>query len=388
MAAGRIACRCLSLGANIMQVLRAVCVFFVIVLVGCTDRSYSPTVPGALQLGTAKTIFAATNRDPLPDGTFGSDRTEGFSLLELTVSIPPNRQPGSLEFGYQDPDPATEFTMAGRRKFESEAAFSSRLNQELAKFPPQERDVTVFVHGFNSTQAETAFRAAQLTHDINVPGATVIYSWPSKGKALGYAYDADSVLFARDGLEMLLRKLRSPGTGRVVVVAHSMGGLLTMEALRQIEIKSPGWTARNLGGVVLMSPDLDVDVFKSQMQRFAEVPQPFAIFVSQKDNILTLSQRLRGLNGRARLGNLNNIEEISDLPVEVIDTTAFADEADSQHFVAASSPALLALLKGARQTAQTFERDQDRLRRILPGQIVIRDSAIEIALEGPPSNNR
>lgn len=388
MAAGRIACCHLSLGAGIMQDVRAVCVFLLIGLAGCADRSYSPTVPEALNIGKPATVFAATNREPLPDGTFGAERTDGISLLELTVSIPPEHTPGSLKFGYANPDPSAEFTMAGRRKFQSEAAFSSKLQQELAKFPANERDVTVFVHGFNSTQAETAFRAAQLTHDLNVPGATVIYSWPSKGKALGYAYDGDSVLFARDGLESLLRKLRTFGASRVVVVAHSMGGLLTMEALRQIEIKSPGWTARNLGGVVLMSPDLDVDVFKSQMARFAEVPQPFAIFVSQKDSILTLSQRLRGLNGRARLGNLNNAEEISDLPVEVIDTTAFAEEAESQHFVAATSPALLALLNGARETAQTFDRDQDRLRRLLPGQIVIRDNATEIALDGPPSDNR
>ncbi|WP_424977140.1 alpha/beta hydrolase [Leisingera sp. S232] len=371
-----------------MQGLHAVWIILLFALAGCTDRSFSPTVPEALTVGTSKTIFAATNRDSLQDGRFGSERADGISFLELTVSIPPKHQPGSLKFGYGNPDPVTEFTMAGRRSFEGEAAFSSRLRQELKEFPAGEQDVTVFVHGFNSTQAETAFRAAQLSHDLSIPGATVIYSWPSKGKALGYAYDGDSVLFARDGLELLLRQLRSSGAGRIVVVAHSMGGLLTMESLRQIEIKTPGWSARNLGGVVLMSPDLDVDVFKSQMERFAEVPQPFAIFVSQKDNILTLSQRLRGLHGRARLGNLNSIEDISDYPVEVVDTTAFSDEAESQHFVAATSPALLALLKGARETTKAFEKNQDGFRRILPGQIVVRDSAVAVALSGPPSSNR
>ncbi|WP_264211772.1 alpha/beta hydrolase [Leisingera thetidis] len=371
-----------------MQGLRLIYGVMLVLLAACTDRSFTPTVPEALELGTAKTIFAATNRDPLPDGTFGSDRTEGVSLLELTVSIPPDHKPGSLKFGYRNPDPSKEFTMAGRKKFGTEAAFSARLRQELAKFPPKERDVTVFVHGFNSTQAETAFRAAQLTHDIDIPGATLIYSWPSKGRPLGYAYDADSVLFARDGLELLLRNLRSSGARRIVVVAHSMGGLLTMEALRQIEIKTPGWTAGNLGGVILMSPDLDVDVFKSQMRRFTQVPQPFLIFVSRKDNILTLSQRLRGLNGRERLGNLDNIEAVRGLPVEVIDTTAFADEAESQHFVAASSPALIALLNGARQTADTFGRGRDVRQKILPGQIVIRDNTVKVALEIHPADNR
>ncbi|MEX0301761.1 MAG: alpha/beta hydrolase [Leisingera sp.] len=371
-----------------MQGLRLICGVMLGFLAACTDRSLSPTVPEALEQGTAKTVFAATNREPLPDGTFGAERADGFSLLELTVSIPPEHKAGSLKFGYGDPDPATEFTMAGRRKFESEAAFSARLQQELVRFPPKERDVTVFVHGFNSTQAETAFRAAQLSHDIEIPGATVIYSWPSKGRPLGYAYDGDSVLFARDGLETLLRKLRASGAGRIVVVAHSMGGLLAMETLRQIEIGTPGWTARSLGGVVLMSPDLDVDVFKSQMQQFSKVPQPFLIFVSRKDNVLTLSQRLRGLNGRERLGNLDNVEDLSGLPVEVIDTTAFADEAESQHFVAATSPALLALLNGARETADTFDQGREGLQKILPGQIIIRDNAVKLALTGPPSGNR
>lgn len=367
-----------------MQGLRLICAVIPVLLAACTDRRFTPTVPEALEIGTARTVFAATNRDPRPDGTFGSERAEGFSLLELTVSIPPNHRPGTLEYGYKDPDPSTEFTMAGRKIFHSEAAFSSRLQQELRKFPPQARDVTVFVHGFNTTQAETAFRAAQLSHDIKIPGATVIYSWPSKGQPLGYAYDGDSVLFARDGLEMLLRNLRAAGAGRIVLAAHSMGGLLAMETMRQIEIKTPGWTARHLGGVVLMSPDLDIDVFRSQMQRFSSVPQPFLIFVSRKDRILTLSQRLRGLGSRKRLGNLDNVEELRDLPVDIIDTTAFADEAQSQHFVAATSPALIALLNGARETAVTFGRDRERdvLQQILPGQVVIREKAVKFALDG------
>lgn len=359
-----------------------------LLLASCTDRSFTPTVPEALARGTPRTIFAATNRGALPNGNYGAQRSDGISLLELTVSIPPSRQPGTLKFGYADPDPATEFTMAGRRQFGSEAAFAARLREELMQLPPAERDVTVFVHGYNSTQAETAFRAAQLSHDIDIPGATVIYSWPSKGKALGYAYDGDSVLYSRDGLEHLLRRLRSSGAGRVVVVAHSMGSLLAMEALRQIEIKTPGWSARHLGGVVLMSPDLDVDVFKSQMERFAEVPQPFVIFSSRKDRVLTLSQRLRGLDRRGRLGNLDSIEDISGLPIEFIDTTALADGAESQHFVAASSPALLALLQGARQTNAAFARNPAVLQTLLPGQVVVRDKAVKIALEDPAAEAR
>lgn len=350
-------------------------------ILGCTDRSLSPVTPEALEIGTAKTVFAATNRAERPDGSFGPERSEDYSLLELTVSIPPTHTPGKLEFGYANPDPNTQFTLAARHKFDALEDFETRLRAELDRYAPQERDVVVFVHGFNSTQTETAFRAAQLTHDINTPGATVIYSWPSLGSPLGYAYDGDSVLFARDGLEQLLRKLQQSGAKRIVLAAHSMGSVLTMEALRQIEIKTPNWSEQNLGGVILMSPDLDLDVFRSQMRRFDKVPQPFVVFVSRKDKILNISQRIRGTHSRERLGNLSSIEALSDLPIKIFDTTVFADEAASGHFVTATSPALLSLLNEAAATEEAFTaRRSSDIKDLLPSQVLDLDQMDQVSV--------
>lgn len=322
---------------------------------GCTDRSLSPVTPEALELGTAKTIFVATNRVELPDGSFGPERSKHNSLLELTVSIPPNHTLGKLEFGYADPDPETQFTLAARHRFQNPADFERRLNAVLRQSPADSRDVVVFVHGYNSTQAETAFRAAQLTHDLNTPGATVVYSWPSLGSPLGYAYDGDSVMFARDGLEQLLRRLKNSEARRIILVAHSMGSVLTMEALRQIEIRSPNWADQNLAGVILISPDLDLDVFRSQIRQFNKVPEPFVVFVSSKDTILNISRRIRGTYSRERLGSLSSIEAVSDLPIDIIDTTAFSENAESGHFVAATSPTLLTLLNEAQVTEKAFD---------------------------------
>ncbi|WP_293575048.1 alpha/beta fold hydrolase [Phaeobacter sp.] len=340
-------------------------------LAGCADRSFSPTVPEALQVGTAKTVFAVTTREPLDDGTYGPQRSDDVDLLELTVSVPPNHQPGRLDFGYADPDPNSEFVMAGRHRLPHMDSLNTRVAADLAAYPPNERDVTVFVHGFNSTQPETAFRAAQLSTDIGIPGSTIIYSWPSQGTPLGYAYDGDSVLFARDGLEYLLRNLKPGPSNRVVLVAHSMGSQLVMETLRQIDIKTPGWSSSNLGAVVLMSPDLDVEVFRSQMRRIDPPPEPFIVMVSRKDNVLNLSQRLRGTHNRGRLGNLASLEDVSELPIQVVDTTEYADTAASGHFVAATSPAVLSILSAAREASASFDRDAVPLQRILPGRLVI-----------------
>lgn len=363
-------------------------VLAVIGLIACTDRSYTPVTPEALQVGTPKTIFAATVRERGPDDSFGPGRSDSYSLLELTISIPPNHQPGQLDFAYAKPDPRTQFTMAGRRVFDEPADFRARIKAEIGHLPRDQREVTVFVHGFNSTQAETAFRAAQLAHDIQLPGATMVYSWPSQGNPLGYAYDEDSVLFARDGLEKMLRQIRSAGVGRIVLVAHSMGSHLVMETLRQIEIQTPGWSATNLNGVVLMSPDLDIEVFKSQMNRIKDVPQPFIVFVSSKDKLLNISSRLRGTHSSERLGNLSSLDAVSGLPINIVDTTAFSDDAVSSHLVVGTSPALIAMLNSARQTANSFGRDKVLLDNLLPGKVSRSGGTTQIDLRNARAEDR
>ncbi len=354
--------------------------------VACTDRSFTPTVPDALNVGTNRTVFAASTRQKEENGTFGYDRSDQLSLLELTVSIPPTHTPGSLAFGYANPNPEKEFAIADRKEFADDAGFQAKVSKAIRARPRGERDITIFVHGYNATQAETAYRAAQLSHDLEIPGAMMIYSWPSRGKPLGYVYDNDSMLFARDGLEQLLRDISDVGAERLFIVAHSMGSALTMEALRQIELQEPGWSSRKLGGVVLISPDIDVEVFRLQFERLADPPEPFVVFVSKADVALNLSGRLRG--GQQRLGNISNIREIEDLPIEIVDTTAFDDDAQSSHLVAGTSPTLLAMLKGARVMNDTFDSETPTLENALSGNLIQRSGSNRITLLSGATSGR
>jgi esterase/lipase superfamily enzyme len=326
-------------------------------LSACADRSFTPVMPDALNVGSPVTILAATTRAKNLDGSYGFDRSEKLSLLELTISIPPTHTPGDLNYAYANPRPETQFTLAGQVELASPAAFQNRVRQEMAKKSGRETEVTVYIHGYNATQAETAFRAAQLANDVKLPGAQVIYSWPSRGKSLGYAYDFDSALFARDGLEKLLFQLKATGARRIILVAHSMGGLVMMETLRQIERRRPGWVGTNIGGVVMISPDLDIELFRTQMKSLSHIPQPFVVFVSRQDSILNLSSRLRGRGEEKRLGNIENNDQIADLPVDVIDTTAFSKDAASPHFVIGSSPALIAMFGDVQALQDTFDLD-------------------------------
>lgn len=351
-----------------------------LVVAACTDRSAAPVRPDALEVGTPFTIFAASSRSQEPDGSFGFRRSDKLSYLELTVSIPPAHHSGDLVFGYADPDPRREFTLARQESFASDKDFLARINQALRQRPAEEREVTLFVPGFNSTQTESAFRGAQMAYDIGVPSLFALYSWPSRGKALSYAYDNDSVLFARDGLEKMLRDMSRTSASRVLLVAHSMGSLLVMETLRQIDQKDPGWPARNLAGVVLISPDLDIQVFRSQVLGLSEVPEPFVLLTSRRDRILNLSARLRGTVVQNRLGNISDESEIADLPIELIDTTAFSGGGADPHFLPATSPALLSILSEARQVGATLGEERVTLSSAITGRTSSSHSAIMIEL--------
>ncbi|MEM7088791.1 MAG: alpha/beta fold hydrolase [Pseudomonadota bacterium] len=353
--------------------LRYFLVLMIAILPGaCVDRSVSVTLPSALEVGTAETVFATTTRGRNPDGTYNSERGEALRFLEMTVSVPPSHSPGTLEFSYADPKPEKQFVLAGVTEFSGP--------QEMAQHLGGAEDVTIFVHGYNSTHTETAFRAAQLAHDIEIPGSILIYSWPSQARGAGYAYDLDSMLFARDGLEQTVQQLKSMGVKRIILVAHSMGGALTMEMMRQAELHSPGWSRRNLEGVFLISPDLDVDVFRSQMDNIKNPPQPFVVMVSQKDKILGISARLRGLPDGERLGNISSIAALKDYPIDVIDATAFSDDAGSSHFVAATSPALLSILSSARRVGNSFGERSDPIDILVPPESKNTDGATEIVL--------
>lgn len=347
----------------------------------CADRSFTPTVPEALAVGTAFTVFAATSREPEPNGNFGFERSERLRLLELTVSIPPTHTPGTIKFAYANPNPRKEFTMAGVKEFDSPKSFRSRMSEKLRNSFDRDNEAIIFVHGYNATQAETAFRAAQLANDLELKGNLVVYSWPSRGSPLAYAYDNDSVLFARTGLETLMREVKKTGASRIVLVAHSMGSVLAMETLRQMDLREPGWPARNLGGVVLISPDLDVDVFRSQMKDLSVIPDPFVVFVSKADRILDLSARLRGTHKSERLGNIRNIEKVADLPINIVDTTAFSKGAGSAHFIPATSPALISIFQGARSVAETFGSEDLSIERMIVGSNVYADRASETVLK-------
>lgn len=349
-------------------------------LVACGQRGTITVDPVARGVGTIEPIFIGTTRvyDPATE-TFGNKRTSDLTLVRLDISIPPVRNTGEIKWPREGrvPDPTTEFVTVEQDVFANPADFRRDLARAMREEKTNKRQALIFVHGFNNTFAEGAYRIAQLSHDLDLPRVTVHYSWPSAAKALGYVHDRDSALYARDGFEKLFNEVVAAGADQVIVVGHSMGALLLVEALRQMDIRDSKNLRRHLKGVVLLSPDIDVEVFRSQAATFGTLPQPFLVFSSQRDKALRLSALITGQPDR--LGNLTDLNQVAGLDVRVVDVTAFSS--GSGHFTIGDSPELIALLDKIGSVQAAFDDDNAGRVGLLPGIVLTARNATAIVVK-------
>ncbi len=318
-------------------------------LIACTPRqNAAPGVPTPDSV--IERVFVATERALTKIGpTFGEPRNDGLRYFRADISIPPTHQPGQIEWPEGPADAATDFVVTDTHVYSSASGFVQAVRGHV-----KGEEHLLFVPGYNNTLSESMYRLAQIKTDFKTPSASVLFSWPSAGDPRGYIYDRDSVLYARDDLEELMNRLTAGPNDRIVLLAHSMGSQLVMEAMRQAAIKGNRKMLSRINSVVLMSPDIDPDVFRKQAKAIGKLPQPFLIFVSQEDKALSLASFITGR--KPRLGVIDSPEVVEGLEVQVIDFTALSDGEGLNHAVPTSSPAAISVLSGMISQAQSGER--------------------------------
>lgn len=352
-------------------------VLALLVLVACTPRGLITPTPYLAPGAEAHRIFVATNRQPVEGPRrFGGERSRELRFAHFDISVPPAHKPGEIEWPDLAPDPAKHF-MTLDEVAHSPAAFDRAIADELSRQPEGARDVVVFVHGFNNTFAEALYRLAQIRHDFGIEAPVVNYSWPSLGNPLGYVHDRDSTLVAREGLQSLLAQLARSPADRLVLIAHSMGAFLSMEALRELAVGGQRELLARISPVILIAPDVDVDVFRAQAERIGQLPQPFLIFASARDRALMLSARLSGQP--ARLGSLETLDDLEEFEITVIDTTAVLGGDGFGHLTAVTSPAAIAVLSniGSYQAALNADQVEEG---VLPGTVTLVRNATRLVL--------
>jgi esterase/lipase superfamily enzyme len=277
-------------------------------LAGCAALSDTFARLDVAELTSNPTLLVATNRKPVNGGRdkpwYGPERAR-LSVARAKLSPPDEGRFSMAAVGLSD---------WGVQGIEPVAHMRDLLAPAAAP-----RDVLLYVHGFNQTFETAAIDAARLSDGIKFRGASMVFSWPSKAKLFDYGYDRESAMWSRDALEQVLSGLVvNPAVGRTHVVAHSIGTMLTMEGLRQIYDRRGGTVAERIGAVVFASPDIDMDVFSSSVERIGPLARKITVVTSTNDRALAVSGWIAG--GITRVGAAEQ-DQLKRLGLNVIDAS-------------------------------------------------------------------
>ncbi|HJR43310.1 MAG TPA: alpha/beta hydrolase [Gemmatimonadaceae bacterium] len=254
---------------------------------------------------TAVQIYYGTDRRAEaaeePDDRYGAERGP-LELGTAIISIPRGHKAGQLEspswlrLEFSE-DPSRHVVLLRVTPLEVEGWVSS-FDQKLDNSP--QREALVFLHGYNVTFAEAARRTAQLAYDLGYEGVPVLYSWPSRGTLAGYLADEATVERSVPHFQRFLRLLAFTGVDRIHVVAHSMGNRVLAGALRNL---APD-VARRIGQVVLTAPDIDAEVFETQVvPAMRQLGVRLTMYSSSADRALQASMKVHGYRRAGQSGD-------------------------------------------------------------------------------------
>lgn len=277
---------------------------------GCAGLGATGARYDAASLSVDPTLLVATTRKPVKGGRtkpwFGPERATTMTVARARLVAPDESRLSLASVGLAD------------WRLDQVEPVQAEIGDLLAQGGAG-GDVLIYVHGFKQTFETAALDAAHLSDGIKFRGRSMVFSWPSKAGLFDYAYDRDSAMWSRDDFERVLSSLVSaPGGGRVQIVAHSMGTMLTLESLRQLYARYGDTVTSKIGTVVFAAPDIDMDVFTSAIHRIGPLAGKITVIAATNDRALALSGHIAG--GMTRVGAAEKAV-IQRLGVRVVDAS-------------------------------------------------------------------
>jgi esterase/lipase superfamily enzyme len=184
------------------------------------------------------------------------------------------------------------------------------------------KGVMVFVHGFDTGFIDAVFKTAQIAWDNNFLGVPVTFAWPSKASITHYDYDRESALFSRDAFLNVLRMIyEDAAISKIYVIAHSMGNQIVVDSLAHAHEAGIGIS---LSELVLASPDVDSDVFRSMVDRLRKATKGLTLYASSADKAMVASRIKAG--GVPRAGDVPASGPLIAEGMDTIDVTAIGTD--------------------------------------------------------------
>ncbi len=229
--------------------------------------------------------------------TYTGDRgTLTRGICEVTVPDVHQRgiveRPSLLRFEIQE-DQQQHIVLTSAVEL-SAGDFQQRLSETVSSSP--QRDLLVFIHGYNVDFESAVQRTAQIAVDLPFEGVPVCYSWPSQGSLIGYSIDETNAEWTMTHLKQFLLELANEsGASSINVVAHSMGNRPMTAAMEQIQWQLNDESDAPFDRIVLAAPDVDADRFRRDLApSLLNVANQVTLYASSDDQALIASKQVHG----------------------------------------------------------------------------------------------
>jgi esterase/lipase superfamily enzyme len=152
---------------------------------------------------------------------------------------------------------------------------------------------TIFVHGFNNSFKYAVLRAAQIGYDLGIGQGIGLFSWPSKGKFLGYGADEAAADAAKYLLADFIEKfVENSSENSVNIIAHSMGCRCLLGAFEILSIDRKH-VLKCVNQAILAAADVDAGIMPTIGRNATMHCTRTTSYISDQDKALLVSGWLR-----------------------------------------------------------------------------------------------
>ncbi len=295
---------------------------------------------------STETIFFATNRrhegtdrwNPKRySGDFSADGYGNLRFGQLTVEVSDKEKSSCLKSGdgeelskhitkQAEKAKISAFEDISREKRTPETQLASTgVFKDIKRRMEKSNDVVIYVHGYSVSWEAAVGGALALQFMLNRKGEgkgvmVVLFSWPSDGSKLPWAYknDRDDAVdsgkaFGRGMLKLrnFLSKLTVKAKKRegelcnqeIHLICHSMGNYVLQNTLIKLIEHHEGYLSRIFKNIFLCAPDVDEDVLDPEkpMGRLNEICRNVTVYYNTGDIAMYFSDYTKG--NPDRLGN-------------------------------------------------------------------------------------
>jgi len=219
-------------------------------------------------------------------------------LYEQSTNASAERRP-QLLVNSMDPQASVPLGSSVDAPGEEALAYFRQIDQALAR--SADHDLTIYVHGANTSVGRATAQAAQYRHFTGRNSVVLSFLWPSAENFMRFSHDVSKAGATAPAFAQLVRMLATHTRARHInVIAYSSGAMVASPGLAILGTPAAGYDPASvrLGEVYFPAPDADFRRFVSELQVYHGYPRRVTVTVNMHDSVLVLS-RLHQRGSRA-----------------------------------------------------------------------------------------